>query len=257
MIDIHCHILPAIDDGPQDVNDSIAMLRCAEQDGIQSIIATPHALNGVYHVSPEMVEQSLDSLRNEIERTKVSVTVLPGMEVHICKNIQDKILDKQAITLNASRYVLIELPGQFIPPQFKDVIFQLKLKGYYPILAHPERNFVVQKNPEIIYDFIEWGVYIQLTAASVTGFFGIRIKNLCKTMLQNRQVHFLASDAHSPDMRPPVLSEAFHRAATILKDKNEARALIDTNPQKIIDDAPIDICEPRRKKKFFDFFRNR
>ncbi|KPA12196.1 Capsular polysaccharide synthesis, CpsB/CapC [Candidatus Magnetomorum sp. HK-1] len=253
MIDIHCHILPFIDDGPANINDSIEMLHCAEKDGIQTIVATPHSFDGVYLCTSEMIHQSIERLQNEIEKHNLSVTILPGMEVHICEQLHQKIIAKKAISLNNTRYILLELPGPFVPPHFKEVIFQLRLKGYYPILAHPERNFVVQNDPDIIYDFIEWGIFIQLTAASVTGFFGTQIKRLCKKMLLNRQVHFLASDAHSPGNRPPILSEAFQKAVHISKDENYARTLIDINPKNVIADAPLDICEPRRKKRFFSF----
>ncbi|ETR72907.1 MAG: Phosphotyrosine-protein phosphatase [Candidatus Magnetoglobus multicellularis str. Araruama] len=139
------------------------------------------------------------------------------MEIHICDDLHTRIINNSILSLNHSRYVLIELPAPLIPPQFKEIVFQLRLKGFYPILAHPERNFAVQKHPDIIYDFIEWGVYIQLTGASVTGFFGGQIKKLSKNMIKNRLVHFLASDAHSPDNRPPVLAEAYYKASKNIK----------------------------------------
>jgi len=257
MIDIHCHILPGLDDGPKNDLDSIEMLRCAEKDGIKSIIATPHSFDGIYKISPETIEQSITALKKEIADSNISVNVLPGMEIHLCRGLHDILLQKQAITLNHSRYVLIELPAPFIPPQFKDVVFQLRLKGFYPILAHPERNMVVQKDSDIIYDFFEWGIYIQITAASVTGFFGGRIEKLCKKLLQNRLVHFIASDAHSIDNRPPKLSDAYEKAALILKNEEETNALFHKNPENVIADIPIDVCEPIRGKKFFHFFLKR
>jgi len=254
MIDIHAHILPGFDDGPATLNDTIEMLQQAQTDGIQSIIATPHTLNGIYTCSPEMIFKGIEDLSIEIEKHDISIIVHPGMEIHICEDLHTQIENKSLISLNNSRYVLIELPAPLIPPHFKDIVFQLRLKGYYPILAHPERNFAVQKNPEMIYDFIEWGVFIQLTAASISGFFGGRIHKLCNQMLKNRQVHFLASDAHSADLRPSVLSEAYYKCEKILKDRKEARALIEGNPKSVIENKPIDMNDPIKKKKWFRLF---
>jgi protein-tyrosine phosphatase len=254
MIDIHAHILPGIDDGPEVIDESIEMLHQAQNDGIQAIVATPHTLNGVYTCSPEMVTKGIHNLGTEMKKHNISVTIYPGMEIHICDDFHARLEDNRIISMNNSRYVLIELPAPLIPPQFKEVVFQLRLKGFYPILAHPERNFAVQKHPEMIYDFIEWGVFIQVTAVSVTGFFGSRIKKLCKKLVQNRMVHFLASDAHSSDNRPPVLSDAYFQCEKILNDKKEARALIENNPKNVIENKPIEANEPIRKKRWFRSF---
>jgi protein-tyrosine phosphatase len=254
MIDLHAHILPDVDDGPKTLEESIAMMYQAQADGIHEIVATPHTLNGVYTTTPETIQQKIDQLHDEMKKNDISVTIYPGMEIHICDDLHSRIENKRLISMNHSRYVLVELPAPLIPPQFKEIIFQLRLKGYYPILAHPERNFAVQKDPDIVYDFIEWGVFMQLTAVSVTGFFGGRIKKICKQMLQNRLVHFLASDAHSPDNRPPVLSEAYHKCEKILNDHKEALALIESNPKKVLENKPIEINEPIRKKKWFRLF---
>jgi len=256
MIDIHAHILPGFDDGPKTLEESIEMLHLAQTDGIQEMIATPHTLDGVYTCTPEMIVKGLAALSAEIKKHDISISIYPGMEIHICDDLHAQLENNSLISLNNTRYVLIELPVQLIPPQFKEVVFQLRLKGYYPILAHPERNFAVQKDPEIINDFIEWGVFMQLTAASVTGYFGGRIKTLCKKLLQNRQVHFLASDTHSLDNRPPILSEVCFICEKILNDKMEAQALIESNPKKVIENKPIEVNEPIRKKGWFrSFFR--
>jgi protein-tyrosine phosphatase len=257
MIDIHAHILPDIDDGPKTFDESIEMLQKAQADGIQAIVATPHTLDGVYSCTPEMVSERIDNLNTQIKKNNISMTVYPGMEIHICDDLHAQLEHQSLISLNNTRYVLIELPAQLIPPQFKDVVFQLRLKGYYPILAHPERNFAVQKHPEILNDFIEWGVFMQVTAASVTGFFGGRIKKLSQKMLQDRVVHFLASDAHSSDSRLPVLSEAYFICEKILKDKKEARKLVEDNPKKLIHNEPIQMNEPVRKKGLFRSWRIR
>jgi protein-tyrosine phosphatase len=254
MIDIHTHILPGLDDGSKSLQVSIDMLHQAQNDGIHEIFATPHTLNGVYTCTPEMIARGIDELSAEMIKHEISISIYPGMEIHICDDLHAQLENNSLISLNNSRYVLIELPVQLIPPQFKEVVFQLRLKGYYPILAHPERNFAVQKNPDIINEFIDWGVFIQLTAVSVTGYFGGRIKQLCKSMLQNRQVHFLASDTHSLDNRPPVLSEACFVCEKILNDKMEARALLESNPKNVIENKPIEVNEPVRKKRWFRSF---
>jgi len=256
MIDIHAHILPGIDDGPKDIDESIEMLHQAQKDGIHTIVATPHTLNGIYTCTPEMVSRGIHHLCDEMKKHDISVSIYPGMEIHICDDFHARLEDNQIIPINNSRYVLIELPAPLIPPHFKDLVFQLRLKGFYPILAHPERNFAVQKHPDMIYDFIEWGVFIQITAVSVTGFFGGRIKKLCKKFIQNRLVHFLASDAHSSVNRLPILSEAHFQCEKILNDKQEARALIEHNPKNVIENKPIEVSEPIRKKRWFCSFKN-
>ncbi|CAN2045706.1 protein-tyrosine-phosphatase [Candidatus Magnetomoraceae bacterium gMMP-1] len=251
MIDIHCHILPCLDDGARSLEESLVMARIAIEDGIQTIVATPHSLDGIYTNSLKKINDKISVLRNALIKNNLKINILPGMEVHLCDNLWSRVEKGEAVTINNTNYMLLELPDQLIPPWFRDEIFQLKIRGITPIIVHPERNIIIQRDISILYDAIERGALTQITALSVMGGFGQTAQDCAEKFLQYRLAHIIASDAHSSGNRTPIMSGSVEAASEILENHDEALEMVKTRPEKIISGKVLDIPEPLRKKPFF------
>ncbi|OQY05494.1 MAG: hypothetical protein B6I22_07350 [Desulfobacteraceae bacterium 4572_123] len=260
MIDIHCHILPGIDDGPLSIAESLVMVDQALADGIKTIVATPHTFNGVYTTPSEAVTGGVDSLNRILTDKNIRLRICPGAEVHTCDVFSRKIIDGLAGTINhTGKYVLVEFPFQTINPGTSEELFQLKLKGITPIIAHPERNILFQRDIDQLYDIVGMGCLVQITAMSITGELGTAAMGCAHTLLQRHLAHVIASDAHSPGSRPPILSNGVDAAADILGSMAEARKMVTDIPRAILCGDSIEIPDPLRplemKKKWWQVFR--
>lgn len=247
MIDLHCHILPGLDDGARTLEESLSMTRRAVADGIQTIVATPHTLDGV-HVNPvHKVSASVTRLREILAAHHMEIRLMQGADIHLCPRIMERIQKGDAGTINNTmKYILLELPVQIIPPGVKEEIFSLKMNGITPIITHPERHPAVHRDIRILYELVRMGALSQITAMSITGEFGEEVMHCAEMLLRHRLVHVIASDAHSPDSRPPVLSAAVDAAAEILGSYEEAEGLVSDIPEAIVRGDSLDIPEPRR-----------
>lgn len=227
MIDIHCHILPNIDDGASDFDESLEMAKIAAQDGIRQIIATPHVYDGKYAIG-DIIKQ-VDQLNRLLKQNNIPVQIYPGAEVSIS-------LDPAMIpeyTLNHTKYTLIEFPHNHLPSFAGKILSWLIAKGLKPIIAHPERNYSIIRSPELLLNLLNNNIYVQITAGSLAGDFGGDIQYCADYLLNSGKVDFIASDAHSKKFRTPVLSEAADIAATHLGKKASQR-LVSTNPATIL-----------------------
>lgn len=253
MIDIHCHILANVDDGSDSIEESIEMARQAAADGITAIVATPHTLNGIYSNSMRETNIHCKELSHLLRKNQIEIKIYAGLEVHLCAKMTEKVVSEQVTLCNNGRYVLLELPSQTIPSGFKNELFKLRLAGITPIIAHPERNLVLQHEIKIVYELVEMGCLMQLTAMSITGEFGEQPMDCARRLLELRLVHIIASDAHSAKTRPPILSFGMEAAADILKNEDEAKNMVMSTPQKILDGKIVEVSEPirRRKKKWW------
>ncbi len=257
MIDIHSHILPGLDDGASDVEESLAMAMIAVNDGIHTVIATPHTLNGIYPNLRSQVLASTGELRAAFAKEQIKLDLFPGSEAHLNLGMADKMFSGEAVALNDNqRYLLLEFPFHSIPPGAKQEIFQLQLKGITPILAHAERNYGFQKNFEKLYEFVGMGCLVQITAMSITGDSGREARICAQKMLECRLAHIIASDAHSATHRPPILTPGVKRAAKILGSTEQAQEMVTTRPAAIIAGKKIVIPEPQElvKKRWFFLF---
>lgn len=256
MIDLHCHILAETDDGPSTIEESLEMAAQAHREGISAIVATPHTLNGVYYNSKEDVCGKVDRLNEMLIHRNIQMTLFPGAEVHFNYGLSDKLESGDIFTMNnTNRYLLLEFPAQILPDGYKDEIFKIKLKGVTPIIAHPERNFVILRDNRILYDLIALGCLCQITSASITGDFGDDVKRLAHKMLKLNLAHIIATDAHSFKDRGPNLSSGVKAAGKIMKNMESAYHMVTTIPQKIIEGKKLDIPEPleQKKKKWYFF----
>jgi len=235
MIDIHCHILPHIDDGPSSWTTSLNMCRQAVANGINTIIATPHTFNGVYHNNPESIEEKVKILNQKIKENNISLKILPGSEVHLSADIIEAIKKKEILTLNKSNYILLEFPHTQIPLHIEEILFQIQIMGITPIIAHVERNLKFQQKPALLSRLIQRGALAQITAASLCGFFGPIPKKISQKFLSEELVYSIASDAHSDSKegRGSFFSQALKEASKIIGYQSTIN-LVTSNPQKII-----------------------
>jgi protein-tyrosine phosphatase len=251
MIDLHCHVLPGIDDGPRDLQESLDMARTAVNNNIQTIVATPHSLNGFFVNSwPDVVSRAA-VFQGALEDASIPLNLLPGMEVQLGPELFAAIESGEAGTINNnSRYMLMEFPAFSLPLGSREMIFKLQLQGITPVIAHPERHFILQNNLQQLHEFVKLGALCQLTALSLTGEFGGMVRKSAEEMIRAGLVHVIATDAHFDSDRINALAESVDRAAEILQDFGRAEQMVTTTPAAIIAGDDVDLPEPdlgRRK----------
>ena len=256
MIDLHCHILPGADDGPSSLEESLSMAKTAVEDGIDTILATAHTLNGVYINPIEQVASMVDDLQQILTRNRIDLKLHAACEVHLCPHMLERVKGGDAGTINnAGKYMLLELPSQTIPERVKDEVFSLKLNGITPIITHPERNPHIQQDLDILYELVSMGALSQVTSFSVTGDFGMLVRRSAETLLKHRLCHIIASDGHSADSRPPVLSQAVDDAAEILGNYEEAERMVSEIPAAILSGKALEVSEPTRPRNKYRFYK--
>jgi len=253
-VDLHCHILPGIDDGARDIKTSLEMLRIAEKEGIEHVIATPHYIKGEVDNSSPIVQEKCEELKQALMNENIKVKVYPGNEVYMNPDIPALLKERIICPLNNTSYVLVEFPMVTIPLFAAEVFYQLRLKGFNPILAHPERNGEIAGDPNILFDLIQSGVLVQINAASLTGFYGKKAEDTAWTLLRHGMVHFVATDAHSDGRRSPRLSES-RKAVESKFGEAYAERLYELNGFAVLNDERIEYTDPSRvtKRKHFLF----
>ena len=191
------HLLPLEGDGSPSWSVSLNMCRQAVTNGIKTIIATPHILNGVYDNKPQDIEEKVKILNQKIKENNIPLQILPRSEVHICADIIEAIKKKEILTLNKSNYILLEFPYTQIPLRIEEILFQIQIMGITPIIFHVERNLKFQQKPALLSWLIQKGALAQITATSLCGFFGPIPKKISQKFLSEELIYSIASDAHS------------------------------------------------------------
>jgi protein-tyrosine phosphatase len=235
LIDLHCHLLPGIDDGSKDVEMSLAMARMALSDGITTIACTPHILPGVYNNTGPAIRAAVSKLQKSISDAGMPIALVTGADVHIAPDLGIQLRQGRALTLNDSRYLLLEPPHHLLPPRLEDLIFGLQAVGYVPILTHPERLSWIDAGYELIKRFVNNSVLMQITAGSLLGQFGRRPRYWAERMLDEGLCHLLATDAHNTEQRVPRMAKARALVAQRLGEE-EAANLVVGRPQGILSD---------------------
>lgn len=256
MIDIHCHILPYIDDGAESMEEAIKMARIAYSEGITNIVATPHYIEDVGYPSYDEISQRVEKIKIAIKSEGIGVEIIQGSEAYITWNLPLSIKNRDIPTINNTQYLLVEFPMFNMPIYSEDVIYKLKLMGITPIIAHPERYRYVMENPNILIKYIDIGALCQINSGSITGKFGKKIMKISKTLLSHDMVHFVASDGHSSGARAPILRSAYQKVRDIYGEKKSEK-LFKINPQRIITGKEIDIEVPKyisKKNKIRQIF---
>jgi len=244
MLDMHCHLLPGIDDGAVDLEVALAMARMAVADGITCIACTPHIYPGLYENTAQGIRAAVANLRVELARHGIALELTTGADVHLEPGLVGSIRGGRIPTLAGSRYLLLEPPHHVAPPRFEESVFELTVAGYVPVITHPERLSWLDDHYPMFQRLAKAGAWMQVTAGSVTGRFGRRPKYWSERMLDESMVHLLATDAHDPQRRPPLLAEARAACADRVGEV-EARRLVIDRPRGIIDNqAPQDLPVP-------------
>lgn len=238
MIDLHNHLLPGLDDGAPELAVSVEMCRMAEEDGITHIACTPHA-NYRYAYDPFRTEDLLTTLRARLLEEGVSIQLLRAADFHLSyENIQDAIADPARFSIAGKGYLMVELPDYGSFSNFRETFYQLQLAGMTPVLTHPERNPTLQEDPSWIDGWLEQGVLMQITANSLTGGMGRKARKFALTMLEQRQIHIVATDAHNLNSRPPRLRAAYDEVLSRTSPA-VADALFRENPRCAIEGRPL------------------
>lgn len=251
MIDLHCHILPGIDDGAEDLDASIAMAEKAISQGITHILCTPHHNNGKYTNPKSEVVSRVLNLQEELDRRNLPLTVLEGQEVRITGDLMKEIADDQILFTDLDdTYILIEFPTMDIPAYTENVFFQLRSLGKIPVIVHPERNAKFREDPNRLIEYLEMGCLAQLTAPSYVGVFGKSIQKTAKEMVEHNLVQMVASDAHGVKKRNFYMKETYE---AIAKDFGEEKVVAMQQVAKDLlngDQVEMPAYTAVKKKKF-------
>ena len=236
MLDLHCHILPGIDDGATDLDMALEMAQIAADDGIHTIACTPHIYPGLYENTRQSIRTAISAFQGELDQRGIAIRLVEGADVHLDVDLVTSIREGRVPTIAGSRYLLLEPPHHVAPPGFENAVFQLVMAGYIPVITHPERLSWVEDNFDVFQRLVRGGVWMQITAGAVTGRFGKRPKYWADRMLDEGMVHILATDAHHPRRRPPLLAEGRDFAARRVGEE-EANHMVVTRPQGIVDNV--------------------
>jgi protein-tyrosine phosphatase len=246
VIDLHNHLLPGIDDGARKLEETLQFLRLARADGVRTVVATPHMKPGVYDNQREGIQKMVAVVR-EAQRgdDAEDVTLLPGAEVYFTADVIARAREGRLMTVgDGGRYLLLELPYQQRPMGVEDTIFQLRLIGITPLMAHPERVAYYLEDIERVAASVRLGALTQVTAASITGRFGEKARDFAHVMLRRNLVHVIASDSHDVRYRPPILSEGLRGAAALVGEA-AARRMVEEIPRAILEGRAVEAPEPR------------
>ena len=238
LIDIHSHILPGVDDGSDSYETSMQMLRCAADDGISGMILTPHNKPAHRHMAFSQIISKVEKLRKMISEENINIELYLGSELYYRRGLLEEMESDRSGTLAGSRYALVEFNPLEDYDYIRNGIYSLLMGGYYPVLAHVERyrNVCIKKYG--VEDLIEMGCYIQVNAGSILGKSDPKTRRFVKSILKQRQVHFIATDAHDTGSRAPYLSDC---ADYVRRKYGEdySRELFCENPMYVIEDKEI------------------
>lgn len=252
MIDIHSHILPHIDDGAENIDITIEMLKNAVSDGIEKIVATPHYCIGCGTCTIAEVKDYVSILNSHIKENKIQIKIYSGQEVYLNENTIEDYLEGNIGTINDSRYMLTECPISEFNSHIFNIIYELKIRGIIPIIAHPERYIPIMENVLNINKFIEIGCLFQMNSGSIQGVFGKKVKLVADLFLKNGIYNFIGSDAHNCINRITGLSKAIIVSNSI---NIQSEKVFMECASKLLENKKIEFSSQKLKKKksIFDF----
>lgn len=250
FVDTHCHIIPGVDDGPPDMDTSIEMGRLAAADGITTIVATPHIIEGVYDGAD--IRERVAHLQSCFSQNGIGIKLVAGAEIPLSLCFTGNKEALADLTIGDSDFLLMETYDASLN-QLTNAVCKVRLCGLYPILAHPERTVYPGKNLDSLVRAVAGNdVFIQITAAGIEGGFGKKIQRRCMDMLKSGMVQLVASDAHSGNARPPALAESFRILSDSMGSK-AARTIMVENPGRVLGNMKPATVKPRRapRRRFF------
>lgn len=253
MIDIHCHLVYEVDDGSKSIEDTLYMLKEAKKVGFTDIICTPHYMEDYYEVPCSEISNKILKMK-ELSQN-INIRIYQGNEIYSTENIIEYLNSNQAMSLNNSKYVLIEFPMQNKPMNMDQVVYLLLQAGKIPIIAHPERYSYVREDPNMLLEYIEQGVLFQSNYGSVIGIYGNEIKETAKKLLTHNMIHFLGSDNHRINTVYKNIPEALKTLEKWV-GQDKIQELTTDNPSCILSNEEFDIDDPIEvKKKLWGFWK--
>ena len=248
--DIHCHLLPGIDDGAGDWSVSLTMAQIAVKDGIDCCVLTPHQLGEYTGTTGDQIRKLTSDFQTLLDQHAVPLRVLPGADVRIDSDMMQRLAEGDCLSLaDARKHVLLELPHELYMP-LEPVLSQLERTAMTGILSHPERNEGILARRDLIPPLVEAGCLMQITADSLKGAFGAAPQNFCHWMLENGYVHFIASDAHGVSRRRPTINKAYEIAVDLV-GQEYAEAICCVNPSAVATGQTVPPLPRLREKSLF------
>jgi protein-tyrosine phosphatase len=251
MIDLHCHILPGVDDGPKNLDESLEMVRIFKEAGYSRVVATPHQVPGTtWMLSIEDIKQKLAELNQAIKIEGLELDVLAGMEIAFDPLIPDLLEKDQLLTLGKTPYVLIETPFQQLPLGWEQVIFAILSKGYFILLAHPERCAQLAANPQLVGRLIEAGVYLQVNWDSFLGYHGRAALRMAHYLAESGCIHCLATDSHNPQERHAAHVKLAAAKIQKLIGPEKLERIASENPRRVLEGSHLlSMVKPNFRKE--------
>jgi protein-tyrosine phosphatase len=245
VIDLHCHILPGIDDGPTTMEESLGLARATVEAGIDTVVATPH-VSSRYPNRPEGIRQAVEELRAALEEAAIPLTVLPGAEIALDMLVELSDDDLRALALGGGRFLLLESPLSASAGDAEPLLRIAVQRGFRVLLAHPERSPQFQRDPSQLQRLASAGIFMSLTASALSGGFGDPPRRLAARLFREGMVHNLSSDMHDVVRRPPGIAQPV-AASTDLRAEVEAQLpwLAEEMPRAIIDGGRLPPMPPR------------
>jgi len=244
VIDLHCHMLPGIDDGAQDMDAALTMARIAVADGITTSACTPHIYAGLYDNTADSIMLALSEFRRQLVNAEIPLEITYGADTHLAPDLVEGLRSKRIPSLHGSRYFLLEPPHHVAPPRLEESVFELLAAGYVPVITHPERLSWISDHHEKFCNMARRGAWLQVTAGSLTGDFGSKAQYWAERLLDEGLIHILASDAHSVDHRPPILTKGVQVVEQTLGSQ-EAELVVITRPQGVLNNLdPSQLAPP-------------
>lgn len=257
MIDLHCHLLPGVDDGSKSLDISLRLAQEAVENGITYALLTPHHMNGVFMNHRLDVIEKVAQFQKQLQKHNVNLTVFPGQEVRINGDLLTALDENDILFADESgKYLLLEFPDDDVPLYTSDMIYQLQQRGIVPIIVHPERNTKIMRHPSILFELLEKGCLSQITASSYVGTFGKKVETFTRQLIETGQGYLFASDAHDLPGRKYEMREAFDKLQMEFGDElvgqfeDNAKAVINGDAVIMHQIEPIQL----KKKKRFGLF---
>ncbi|KRO26575.1 capsular polysaccharide biosynthesis protein [Lactiplantibacillus fabifermentans DSM 21115] len=250
FVDLHCHILPNIDDGSPTLEDSIELERAAVKDGVRYILATPHHMDRYYMNHGNQIKKQVQQFQEVLNRLKINLTIFPGQEVHLNGDLINNLDDVLGIDTNR-KYILLELPHEMVPNYLEEIVFQLSCEGITPVIAHPERNAQIIADPTRLYNLVvNQGALAQVTATSLGGSFGKKVQWISKEFVKAGLVQVVASDAHKLLNRNFAMTKAYFELEQLDTKLPEH---FSNNARKLLNGEMVEVNVTRVPKKYRKF----
>jgi protein-tyrosine phosphatase len=235
--DVHIHLLPGLDDGPQDFDESLDLLRSCWRAGTRHFCATPHFSPPDETWALEEAKTHLDALHRRAVEEGMSPDLRLGAEIALFPEILEAGIRGELPTLGGSRYVLLEAPPAVLPPHFPEFLYRFRSTGLVPLLGHPERTEALVRNPDRMREIVAAGCLVQVTAGSLMGEWGRKVRRVTRTFLREGWIHAVASDGHGTPVRTCDLAVVERELAAVLKDPRRARHLVTEGPLRLMGGA--------------------